>query len=149
MGSSLPILAEPLEQTSAQLLDKLQTAHQQLLEAMAQLDELTRGPMPARDSIINARWTISRRSLARRNLWRKIHGHLSCRPGRAIEGDLQRLRDTDHALLKASSLHVSKWDIESVLADWSAYCADSADIRWKMKAAIGAEIRLLYSMLRT
>lgn len=140
---------EIVDQTSARLLGELQTAHKLLLQAMADLDEQTRCPLPARDAIINARWTISRRSLARRNLWKKIHGHLSPRSDRGVEAELERLQDTDRSLLQASSDHVSKWKIDAVMEDWSAYCTDSREIRWKMKAAIGAEIRLLYPLLRT
>ena len=137
----------PAETTSALLLAELKIAHKMLLQAMSQLDELTRGPLPTRESVIDARWTISRRSLARRNLWRRVHDYVSrcASPENAV--DLKRLQDSDMTLLRASSQHISRWGIDAVMNDWTAYCEESRAIRRKMKAAIGAEMRLLYPIM--
>lgn len=114
---------------------------------MRELDKLTLGPLPPKEQIIDARWTISRASLARRSLWGRIYTHLSGRVSKEDEPDLRRLKDGDMALLRSSSEHVAKWYIEAIYRDWPSYCEASRAIRWKMKAAIGSEQRLLYPML--
>lgn len=140
----------PLAHKHSQLLlAELQEAHGKILEAMSELDKLTNGPLPTRACVIDARWAISRASLARRMLWSRVYAHLSCRASTEDETDLRRLQEADRALLRASSEHVSKWGIDAVMRDWAGYCEASNAIRWKMKAAIGAEKRLLYPMLGT
>lgn len=114
---------------------------------MAELDELTRGDVPPRSLVIDARWNISRASLARRLLWSTIYAQLSNRASNEDSINLRLLREGDMALLRASAEHVSKWQIDPVMENWPAYCVASKAIRWKMKAAIGAEKRILYPML--
>lgn len=132
---------------AALLLEELQDAHQMLLQAMSQLDELTRGALPAKAIVIEKRWKISRTSLARRGLWRRVHDYLSCRPSNADGIDLHRLQESDMDLLRCSSKHISKWSIDAVMNDWPAYCEDSRAIRAKMEIAIRAEMRILYPLL--
>lgn len=138
-----PLRSSP-EQLTAVLLRELRDAHAKLLEAMADLDTLTRGPVPPRDRVIDARWSISRASLARRTLWHSIHRHLAVRASEQETKELQRLYESDMTLLRSSSEHVAKWSITAVLQDWEDYCVASNAIRWKMKAAIGSEQRVLY-----
>lgn len=137
-----------VEKQSGYLLEELHFAHDALIRAMAALDELTRGPLPTKDCIVEARWNISRASLARRTLWNKIFNHLSRRKCDSTARDLSRLKENDMALLRASSAHVSRWGIDAVMLDWGGYCLASLDIRKKMKAALGAEKRVLYPMLQ-
>lgn len=131
----------------SRLLAEMQEAHERLLRAMADLDRLTRGPLPTKKRIIDARWAISRASLARRKLWGDVYAHLLGRVSKEDEADLRRLQEADRALLRSSTGHVSTWRIDAVMQNWPAYCVASNAIRWKMKAAIGAEKRLLYPML--
>lgn len=114
---------------------------------MVDLDTLTRGPVPPKGIVIDARWSISRASLARRTLWHSIHRHLSARTSEQDTIELRRLYEGDMALLRSSSAHVAKWSITAVMQDWQEYCVASNAIRWKMKAAIGSEQRVLYAML--
>jgi len=129
------------------MLRDLMEAHSDLRRAMADLDVLTRGPIPAKEEVIDARWNISRASLARRRLCNSIHSRLSVRASDEYARELQRLSKYDMALLRSSSEHVLKWTITAVMNDWPGYCEASRVIRWKMKAAIGAEQRFLYPML--
>lgn len=147
MATAVPTHIPSFGRQSVRLLAELRDAHKKLLQAMANLDELTRGPLPSKALIIDARWNISRASLARRTLWRGIYAHLSGRVSKEDEMDLCRLRDGDLDLLRSSAAHVSKWQIEAVVQNWAAYCEASKAIRWKMMAAMGAETRLLYPLL--
>lgn len=135
------------ESASAALLTQLEGAHYALLKAMSDLDKLTRGPLPAKAAVIDARWNISRASLARRTLWNRIHAHFFDCACQELAFDLRQLQEGDRDLLRASTEHVGKWRIETVMRDWSTYCEASRAIRWKMKAAIGAEKRVLYAAL--
>lgn len=129
------------------MLVELKQAHTTLLRAMAELDTLTRGPLPTKDRIIDARWNISRASLARRTLWGRINNYLSSHGAIEDLADLRRLQEGDMVLLRSSSEHVARWKITAIVEEWPAYCEASKAIRWKMQAAIGAEQRLLYPML--
>lgn len=133
---------------SAHLLAEFRLAHDALVRTMADLDDLTRGPLPSKAQIVEARWRISRASLARRMLWKRVYDHLSRFIVQSSSSDLNRLQEADTALLRASSAHVSRWGIDAVISDWSGYCQASLEIRWKMKACMGAEKRLVYPMLQ-
>lgn len=135
------------EQCAKVFLRQLRDAHTKLLKAMADLDTLTRGPVPPKDVVIDARWSISRASLARRTLWHSIHRHLSARASEQGAIELRRLYESDMALLRSSSEHIFKWSITAVMQNWQEYCVASNAIRWKMKAAIESEQRVLYPML--
>ena len=147
MESALPSYNDFSGTLLRSLLADYQFAHASLIQAMAELDALTRGSLPSRDRVIDARWSISRASLTRRTLWSRTLTRLSSQASNELEGDLRRLQEIDMALLRASSEHVCKWPIEAVINDWSAYCAASRDIRRKMKAAIDEEKQVLYPAL--
>lgn len=149
MATAAESPGRPADAQARLLLTELREAHDRLLAAMAELDELTRGPVPAKARIIDARWNISRASLARRTLWNRIHAYLLVRATGAAAVDLHKLKEDDRALLRASTAHVSRWTVDSVMKEWAAYCEASAQIRWKMKAAIAAEQRVVYPLLTT
>lgn len=129
------------------MLGELKLAHARLLKAMSQIDAITRGPLPTRDLIIDARWNISRASLARRILWNSIFSSLSGGATEEEAKDLRWLQLNDIALLRSSSDHVAKWTVNTVMQNWPEYCEASSAIRWKMRAAMGAERRLLFPMI--
>lgn len=147
--TALPAHLVPTTGQPSALLAELRDAHELLLESMSALDKLTRGPLPSKAEVIDARWRISRRSLRRRGLWNRIFQHLSEQVSPIDLADLRRLREADMVLLSASSEHVSRWTIDAVMQEWPEYCGASRAIRWKMQAAVGAEKRLLYPMLQT
>ena len=142
------LLQEDAATQSGPMLAELQKAHSVLLRAIDALEATCSAP-PNRESIIAARWDISRASLARRMLWSKIHVHLLSGASKEEAADLRRLAESDRELLRCSSQHVGRWRIDDVLANWSTYYDASRAIRWKMKAAIGAEKRVLYPMMAT
>lgn len=137
----------PADAQARLLLTELREAHDRLLSAMASLDEITRGPLPSKEGIIDARWNISRASLARRTLWNRIHAYLLVRSTGAAAEDLRWLQEGDMLLLRSSTAHVSRWTVQSVMQEWPAYCEASRQIRAKMKAAISAEQRVIYPLL--
>lgn len=137
-----------VDKHSSRLLTDLQDAHGTLYQVMAELGNLTHGPLPIKGDVVDARWKISRASLTRRSLWSRILSHLSTSAFSAHELDVRSLQETDMALLRLSSAHVARWSIDAVMTDWRGYGRASRDMREKMATAIQGEIRLLYPLLR-
>lgn len=132
---------------SSGLLAEIIKAHEDLLEAIGELAELTSGPAPAKGDLVNIRWKVSSASLSRRLLWGRILISLSGRVDAAEQQKLRRLQDMDIDLLRTSTKHVGAWTPEVILEDWSGYCRDSRDMRAKMTEAIRSEQELLFPIL--
>jgi hypothetical protein len=131
---------------SAMLAD-LRAAHGALAVALAEMEGVTRDSAADRLRYSRARWRLSNASLFRRALWQRIHHALAgCATG-AEARTLADLQEADCALLRDSADHVRHWTAGSVEAKWDQYCAASRDMRWKIKAGISAEQRLLYPLL--
>lgn len=128
-------------------LAELNDAHARVLAAIGKLEQLTLGPVPAKDILVNVRWRLSSASLARRLLWGRIHAFLSQQAAQRYEDDLRQLQQADIELLRASSQHVAKWTTEAILADWPGYRVASKRMRRKMIEGIAGEKRLLYPIL--
>jgi hypothetical protein len=128
-------------------LDELQRAHSVLLAAIMELAQLTKGPLPSREVLNRARWTLSRASLSRRMLWTRILCDISPNGDQRARGDLQRLQQIDMRLLRDSTEHVARWTAEAIAGDWPGYGRASAQMRSKMMEALEAEQRLLYPLL--
>lgn len=135
--------------TSAHLLLELRNAHQNLLAAMAAMDNLTREPQTDRARYAKARWRISQASLARRTLWGTIFRHLMPRVSSEEVVHLEHLRTADQQMLRHSANHIAIWILARIEADWKGYCEASIAIRWRMKCCLDAEQRILYPMLES
>lgn len=131
------------------LLDRLREAHAALIGAIDQLAQLTSGPLPDRQVLIDVRWAVSQSSLARRLLWGQIHNHLARRIEATLERDLRHLQQTDAKLMRASANHVGRWSIDAIVEDWGGYCQASEFMRSQMLDAIAEEKRLLYPIFRS
>ena len=151
MNQSYPLPAtgsQPRENAaSALMLSDLQKAHDELVAAMAVMDIVTRADVAERSQYSSARWRLSQASLRRRTLWAAIFQHLRPRVGCRDAADLDWLQTTHLEMLHNSAAHVGKWTVDRIEADWRGYCEASRAIRWKMKAAMGAEKRILYPLL--
>lgn len=143
---------EPLPRSTSHCLSHLadlQRAHATLLEAMKEMDRVTREGTPDKVEYGNARWRIGRASLIRRSVWNAIHADLI---GQVANGqaarDLQELATADLKMLRRSTCHVSEWTPAAIERNWRDYCTASRRIRSEMMACIGAEKRILYPMLQ-
>ena len=135
------------QSTRVSLLAELMDAHAELLQAIEQLERLTRGPRPSNQVLDDARWKISKASLARRRLWGRIQAHLSAVVDRDAATKLRHLQDLEIRLIRASVEHIARWPNKAVLNDWPGYCRASADMRSKLADMIIRERRILYPML--
>jgi hypothetical protein len=129
------------------LLQDLRAAHEQLLEAMAQMDAAASGS-EGRNNYAQARFHLSRASLARRMLWHRILRTIAPVVSAEDAAVLAELQTDDVALLHCSSQHVGRWTTERVEACWLEYCQASRAIRSKTAIAIGNEQRQLYPLLQ-
>ena len=129
------------------LLEELQAAHTDLLAAIIEMEKVTRLPTAEMASFTRARWQISRASLVRRALWGTIYNALSGVLAERDRKNLGRLDIDDRTLLRASAAHISQWTTAAAVERWEEYCAASQQIRWRMKAGIGAERRIVYPLL--
>jgi len=73
-------------------LESLKEAHSNLVQAISALEELTRGPRPTRERLVEARYDLSKASFERRLLWGRIHAYLARSASREAESDLRKLR---------------------------------------------------------
>lgn len=133
---------------SASLLAELRQAHESVFRAMEELDRLTHGEVPSREFLSDARWKLSKASMARRILWGRILAHLAPLVDRDAQTNLRRLQQLDFDMLRASSAHVGTWTIEAASVRWRGYCEASRDIRRKMAAGIAQEKRVLYPIMQ-
>ena len=132
---------------ASSLLVELREAHEVLIAAMNEMDRLTRQSEADPSCFANARWRISQASLARRTLWGVIFRHLLPRANPDEVVGLERLATADPEMLRHSANHISMWVLSKIEADWKGYCEASMAIRWRMKACLGAERRILYPLL--
>lgn len=131
------------------LFDRLREAHADLIGAIEELAQLTSGPFPDRQVLIDLRWAVSQTSLARRLLWGQIHTILARRVEPRFESDLRQLQKVDVELIGASAKHVGRWTIDAIAENWEGYCQASELMRSKMLDAIAEEKRLLYPILES
>jgi hypothetical protein len=132
---------------SRALLAAIKQTHQQLISEMANMEALTRETEPDRLRYSHLRWKLSQASLSRRNLCAKICDHLRPAVTKAECETLTTIQDADRELARASAMHIGRWSADSIQTSWSAYCQASGEIRWKMRAYLGMEQRLLFPII--
>lgn len=130
------------------LLAELQAAHNELFACIAAMESVTASATPDPVQLTGARFRISKASLSRRILWRRIHSHLGLRVSPGDARVLDELMQLDLKQFERSSDHVARWSAESVIREWAGYRSASRSIRGYMTAAIRDEQRLLYPMLQ-
>lgn len=128
-------------------LSRVRAAHETLCAAMREMDQLTRGPLPTKETLARTRLAVSRASLTRRRAWGDIYMDLTPVASPDELRLLNHLRLVDSSLQRASTEHVAAWPIDAALTHWEEYCLASLAIRSKMKAALQVERVTLYPLL--
>jgi hypothetical protein len=129
------------------LLAAIKQAHQQLITEMTNIEALTRETEPSRLRFSHLRWKLSQASLSRRTLCAKICDHLGPTVTDEESAALKTVQEADRELARASAMHIGRWSTDCIESSWSAYCQASGEIRWKMRAYLGMEQRLLFPIL--
>lgn len=128
------------------LLADLQQAHQDLLGALAALEEQTARPEPDA-AYTGARWRLSVASRKRRQLVAEASTALLRALPPYEAGSVGRLQREQADRLRESTAHVQAWPAGRVAADWQGYCAASAQVRAAMRRRITSEQAALYPLL--
>ncbi len=129
------------------LLRRLGGAHEILAQAIATLERITLEPLDP-TALASARWRLSAANRARRAVWEECYRHLLPLVDRPTAAALSELKTRDMAMARSSAGHLARWSARATRAEWPDYCQASRAIRGRMSAAMQAEERLLYPLLR-
>jgi hypothetical protein len=129
-------------------MSELETLHEELIETLGQLAELTAQPQPDEAALGTIRYRLSRTSGARRRLVNSLCTDLEPRVSPANATTLRALRENNMALFNQSTGHVGTWSLRDIVRDWNGYCSASLAMRRAMFAQIEAEKTALYPLLR-
>jgi hypothetical protein len=132
---------------SIELLERLRAAHLEVLNCIAEMEQVTREPGPDVPNCTAARFRISRASLERRALWQKARRHLQGQVTAADSEDVRLLATIDLELGTCSADHVRCWTVPAIRDNWAGYQATSHRMRQRMADCIEAEKRILYPLL--
>lgn len=131
----------------AETLRELRRAHADLLAEIDGLAALTRAPEPDVDALTSSRWRLSRASRRRRALVGSLYGRLSPSATPAEAGQIRFLQTADQASVEASHSHVARWTVQTIRANWAAYCKASETMRASMKERVSKEQAVFYPLL--
>ena len=129
------------------LLVQLRGAHDALLQEMANLEQVTRGPLPELARFAASRWRLSQASLRRRSLSARVVQQLAGRVEGPERENLAAFQQADRGMMQRSAEHVRNWTNEAIVQKWASYCEASRLIRQHMDAHVSLERQLLYPML--
>lgn len=128
-------------------ISDLRTLHDELVETLGLLAELTSQPSPDEAALGTVRYRLSRISGARRKLVNALCDTLAVTAPAADALRVRELRDANMALFHHSTGHVGSWSLRDIMKDWSGYRAASVGMRRAMFVQIDAEKATLYPLL--
>ena len=129
------------------LLVALQSAHRDLEGGIDALDGVVGATAPDPAALSSARFRLGRASLARRLLSQRVRDHLAAQASGSDLQTIRSLQQADFDYVRTSTSHIQRWSTAAALADWSGFREASLAMRAKLRAAIGAERRVLYPLL--
>lgn len=126
------------------MLDALKAVHDDILAQIDALEAVLSQPAPCRDALSNARWRLMRASRSRLKLLdEKIYPALRD----VLSTRIETFRADDTVKRAASAAHIAHWNIERIVADWSAYQDVSAAMTAAMRRRIADEQNAFYGAL--
>lgn len=128
-------------------MSDLQTLHQQLLQMLDELKELTERPAPDEAALAALRYRLTRASGARRRLVDSLCVELQLTLPKEEVAAVRTLRESSIAAMTSSSDHIGTWSLRQLAKDWRGYCAASQQMRQAMREQIEAEKATLYPHL--
>ncbi|MEI9926658.1 MAG: hypothetical protein WDN44_01730 [Sphingomonas sp.] len=129
------------------MLNELRAAHEDLLAALAQLEQLTLQDSPDEAALASTRWQASRASGRRRKIFAAACAFLVDRVSDSDRIEIQTLQDLNATQLKASTAHIGKWTLQQVIDDWSGYQAVSRRMRASVRELVAADRATLCPLL--
>ena len=133
---------------SAALQTGLEAAHQRVELCIRDLETLTEQANLDGVLISSARMRIGQANFARRRLVSDACAHLALFLSPAETHSLRQLQTDDLETFRLTSRHIHDWTAQAIKVDWHGYCQAFRTLRTRVRAAIGAEKRMLYPLLR-
>src|SRR4051812_17911212 len=130
------------------LLEELDRAHAQLIEALNVMAEQTTRPEPDTSGFSSARWRLSTASRLRRRIVASIIAELLPRLDGPAASSLKRFQGEDAQSLHQSSAHIHRWTPQTIATEWLGYCSASLEMRRSMRRRLAAERAIFHPMLR-
>lgn len=130
------------------MLAELEKVRGEALNAMGLMDAVTSEYAVDRYRVSTTRWKLSQAGLRGCTASGIIFQYLLPRATSQGVEALQLIQRDHLKILEDSTLHIQKWTLDRIEADWPGYCQAYRTIRWKMTTYINAEKRILHPMLR-
>jgi len=122
-------------------------AHDQMLAALAAMDELAQGDPPKQLRLSHTRLRITRAGTESRAAFHKIALALSRHPSPLTARSLDTLERMHLELRQLAKHHLATWTHSQAQEDWAGYCRSSAEVRHLWRETIARERELLYPLL--
>jgi hypothetical protein len=129
------------------MLTDLQTAHAEVLRAIDGLAVEVGRDQPDTAALSAARLALTKASRLRQALLQcRIYPRLHDIAPSSVHA-IDALRQEDAANLVASSQHIGRWTMATILADWAGYRRASDLMRRQMRQRVERERAILYPLL--
>lgn len=128
-------------------MSELRALHQQLIEMLDQLGELTLQSAPDEAALAALRYRLTRASGARRRLVNTLCLELQLALPEDELAAVRAVRASSIAAMASSSDHIGAWTLRQLVKDWPGYCSASQLMRRAMREQIDAEKAALYPHL--
>lgn len=129
------------------MLAELKATNEELLAALDVLEQLTAQPEAHEASIASARLKLSRASGKRRRVVDAACNLLMETASPEEARKLRGLREINAAQLESSTVHIGRWGLRQVVADWPGYCRASTPMRQSLRDLVDADRATLYPLL--
>lgn len=119
----------------AHLRVELQTAYQDMMSYIEELQQVLALPRPDRARLTTVRLQLAKLRLVHGPLITKISALATARATAHEAEEFKELRCSNDALLRLATAHIGKWNLEAVEADWSGYRESTRELlqRWTKK----------------
>jgi hypothetical protein len=122
-------------------------SHQQMLAAIAAMDELANESAPNQLRLSHTRLRMIRAGAECRAAFLKIVSVLSQMQNPMVARKIEILEGLHIELREVARLHLTTWTHEQARLDWRGYCQSSREVRQLWLAVIDRERALLYPFL--
>ena len=129
------------------LTSEYKRAYEQMLAALAALDELSLDATPNQLRVSHTRLRITRASHEIRAVFQKIMSILSESASPTLARKVELLVQMHVELRQASRRHIGTWTQAQAQADWPGYCRASAELRRRWRETMDRERQLLHPLL--
>ena len=147
IAGTQPWADQPASTTALAYLSALQSAHRQIMAAMADLESIAAEDVPDIARFNAVRLRISQANLARARVARQVCTHLVGIITTQQSDGIRALQRRDVRQLQHASALVRDWTPDAVVEDWDGYRDAANDVRDQLRMLVAAEKQLVYPLL--